>query len=156
MIFHGYTGRYERQGIFNREEVLPYIGSEREFNGDVLNLESSRYHLIKLSQTCVTCGIEGLYFAKERSIKRHTKFLSGGIKVVTFSLPRRKGEFPSWHLNLYALREDGTEVMMTKDHIVPASRGGPDKMWNFQMMCFLCNGRKGCTIPLAMSTYAGA
>lgn len=158
MIFYGMTGRYERDGIFNLEEVLPYIGGEREFNGDVLKLISSRYKLMKKSLVCVSCGIEGLYFAKERCVKRHTQYIKGGhgAKIVTFTVANRNGEVPSWHLNLYAMREDGREVMMTKDHIIPKSKGGRNEDWNYQMLCMPCNCKKGCVIPLAMSTYAGA
>ena len=43
------------------------------------------------------------------------------------------------HFNLYA--EDGT--LMTKDHIIPASKGGQDKVQNMQTMCCSCNVAKG-------------
>lgn len=32
---------------------------------------------------------------------------------------------------------------MTKDHIVPKSKGGPDKIENYQTMCTECNCIKG-------------
>lgn len=159
MIFHGMTGRYERNGIFDLEAVLPYIGEgTHEFNGDLLSLDSHRLLLFKQNIVCVTCGLEGLYFAKERCVKRNTHYIKGGhgLKIVTFSLKERNGELPNWHLNLYGMREDGREVMITKDHIMPRSKGGQDVMWNYQTMCQWCNSRKGCKIPLAMSTYAGA
>lgn len=34
-------------------------------------------------------------------------------------------------------------VFMTKDHIVPTSKGGADKMCNLQPMCSICNTIKG-------------
>jgi 5-methylcytosine-specific restriction endonuclease McrA len=43
------------------------------------------------------------------------------------------------HFNLFA--QDG--ALMTKDHIVPVSKGGPDHVDNLQTMCRPCNGRKG-------------
>lgn len=43
------------------------------------------------------------------------------------------------HFNLYA--DDGT--LITKDHIIPASKGGLDKVSNMQTMCTVCNGAKG-------------
>lgn len=46
------------------------------------------------------------------------------------------------HLNLYCA--DG--VMMTKDHIVPRSKGGADVLSNFQPMCSRCNESKGDTL----------
>lgn len=62
----------------------------------------------------------------------------------------RKNEPP--HLNLYHVGEEIAEwknlskdglVMMTKDHIVPRSRGGATKLENLQTMCSICNGKKG-------------
>lgn len=66
----------------------------------------------------------------------------------------RKNEPP--HLNLYyvgdgeveghkKLSKDGL-VMMTKDHIIPKSAGGPTTLENLQTMCAICNGKKGDSI----------
>lgn len=38
-------------------------------------------------------------------------------------------------------------VMMTKDHIVPRSKGGPTNWNNLQVMCSICNGEKGNSYP---------
>ena len=63
---------------------------------------------------------DGKYFAKERNpnVKR-------------------------FHLNLYAIDQDGNEIMMTKDHIIPVSKGGKDMLENYQTMCMKCNVAKG-------------
>ena len=69
---------------------------------------------------CVCCGKEGTHFklcGEEGTNRRH--------------------------FNLYA--DDGT--LITKDHIIPASKGGPDKVSNMQTMCTLCNGVKGNSHP---------
>jgi len=69
----------------------------------------------------VTCGLEGKFFATEKSHKRDH----------------------SYHLNLYAVREDGTEVLMTQDHIIALSLGGENTLTNLQTMCAPCNCKKG-------------
>jgi len=35
---------------------------------------------------------------------------------------------------------------MTKDHIIPSSKGGVNKLRNLQTMCVTCNVKKGNTI----------
>lgn len=47
------------------------------------------------------------------------------------------------HLDLYS--ED--DCLMTIDHIHPASKGGPNTIDNYQMMCRICNTNKGATVP---------
>ncbi|MCV0439840.1 MAG: HNH endonuclease [Hydrogenophaga sp.] len=88
-------------------------------------LNSRRYHVFcESGATCVECGLEGLYFARERS-------------------PGQKGKF---HFNLYGI-QNGTEVLFTRDHIQPLSKGGSNKLENQQTMCAFCNQRKGNKTP---------
>lgn len=57
------------------------------------------------------------------------------------------------HLNLYHVGEEECSewknlckdglVLMTKDHIIPRSLGGPTSLSNLQTMCAICNGKKG-------------
>ena len=115
----------ERDGIYNIDEVLPFVvsdkraeGSKRVYNGHEVKMWSLRYQTFKKSLTCVGCGITGKYFALER-IKDDVS--------------------PRFHFNLYAVTEDGTEVLITKDHIQPKSKGGKDHVSNVQTMCKVCN-----------------
>lgn len=75
---------------------------------------------------CVCCGKEGTHFklcGEEGTNRRH--------------------------FNLYA--DDGT--LITKDHIIPASKGGRDHVSNMQPMCTLCNGAKGNSNPDVQVEY---
>lgn len=38
--------------------------------------------------------------------------------------------------------ENGKEVLMTKDHIIPKSKGGANDISNYQTMCKRCNEAK--------------
>jgi hypothetical protein len=73
---------------------------------------------------CVECGIKGQFFAIEKDYKQ-------------------SGSGSNWHFNLYALTEEGKEVLMTRDHILPASKKGNNSIFNSQPMCAPCNTRKG-------------
>jgi 5-methylcytosine-specific restriction endonuclease McrA len=46
------------------------------------------------------------------------------------------------HLDLFGTNKQGTEVMLTIDHILPKSKGGADDISNYQTMCSPCNGKK--------------
>ena len=78
------------------------------------------YVLLKKSLVCVSCGLVGTHFWAEK-----------------------KENDISPHLNLYAINKDGHEVLMTRDHIIPKSKGGPDNLHNMQTMCCKCNQKKG-------------
>ena len=71
----------------------------------------------KKGSICVNCGVEGKFFALEQD-------KGGGI-----------------HLDLYGFI-DTEEVLITIDHIVPKSKGGVNKLINFQTMCKICNEMK--------------
>lgn len=121
---------YVRKEIYSVDDVFAHVPTERLreetfaiFDGDKISMGSQRYKLFKKSCVCVTCGFTGTYFAKERN----SQHPSNG----------------RYHFNLYGKREDGTEVMLTKDHIVPKSKGGPDDASNYQTMCEPCNKKKG-------------
>lgn len=119
---------YIRVGTFpidmilkNRTEVS---GHEKlNFNGHVAHMGSMRYRVFARSLSCVCCGIKGEFFALERS--------RGDLKKSPF------------HFNLYAIGHYGHEVLMTKDHIIPKSKGGSEEIENMQTMCTDCNRKKG-------------
>lgn len=119
---------YIRKETYPVAEVLkhikPHVPRQKnvvDFDGDPIELESQRYRLFhQKGTTCVDCGLVGEFFAKEKSDDpRITKY----------------------HLNLYGVR-DGKEVLFTKDHILPKSKGGKNHMKNYNPMCSTCNGLK--------------
>jgi hypothetical protein len=113
---------------FSPDEVFPHIatgenGNKKTYVVDgveyVVRMDSKRYHVFQDNPSCVCCGILG------------TKMI----------LDINPGDH-SPHFNLYA-EENGRFVLMTKDHILPKSRGGKDLLENFQTMCCCCNNLKG-------------
>lgn len=119
-----------RKSTYTVEETFEILGEDifnpedrykKEFDGDMIKANSQRYQLFKTkSCTCVRCGITGTFFAKEKRINDK-----------------------SYHLNLYGYDKNGNEVLMTKDHILPKSKGGEDILDNYQPMCEKCNTEKG-------------
>ena len=83
-----------------------------------------RLQLFKIKGTrCVRCGIE----AKEFNLQ---------------ICKRQNAKQP--HLGLWGKTKDGEYRMFTIDHIRPRSKGGPNRIWNYQVMCNVCNREKGC------------
>lgn len=121
-----------RFGIYTPEEVLPFVvpnkyhpNAYRYYDGRRVKMYSLRYQCFSSSGlTCVTCGLKAEYFVLEQN---HLGFEQGK---------------QSFHFNLYGKKED-IEVLFTKDHILPASKGGMDEVSNFQTMCEPCNKTKG-------------
>lgn len=110
------------------EEVLPHIIDEEkayhEFDSIKVRVCSKRLQLFKEKGVdCVSCGAKGVFFAIEHEYRR--KYC---------------------HLNLYAMDSEGDEVLMTKDHILPKSKGGSESLKNLQPMCKPCNELKSDTI----------
>lgn len=103
--------------LFEKDKRLTKV----DFDGDLIKGNSQRYQtFFTKGCKCVVCGIEGRYFAKERHLQDK-----------------------SYHLNLYAVDDNGDEILMTKDHIMPCSKGGINDISNYQTMCKICNEAKG-------------
>jgi hypothetical protein len=141
--------QYIRVGEYSIDEVLPYVVNtatmmklkkqklrpkhpefkavaEKDYDGHMVKMYSQRYQLFaSKGVVCVECGIEGKYFALERS---------------------RYQEGNRCHFNLYGINEAGEEVLITKDHIIPKSKGGKNHLNNYQVMCFECNVQKSDSI----------
>lgn len=126
------NGGLERKGTYSidcirdlTKELLfaePKTNPKIFLDGDLIKPNSQRYQtFFTKGCNCVVCGIKGSFFAKER--------IFGSNEV--------------YHLNLYAIDTNGNEVLMTKDHIIPKSKGGRNTIDNYQTMCCKCNFEKG-------------
>lgn len=89
------------------------------FDDESINMASDRYKVFRLNKTCVCCGIEGTIIAMEKDEKDI-----------------------SYHFNMYGIDSKGKEILFTKDHIIPKSKGGKNNISNYQTMCVVCNGKK--------------
>jgi 5-methylcytosine-specific restriction endonuclease McrA len=119
--------RYIRKGRkYTPNEILFHVislcGNRKrkiDFDGDMIKITSDRLVAFKRSLECAGCGIKGMFFVKERGYSQKT-----------------------FHFNLYAVKNCGEEVLMTKDHIVPKAKGGRNHPSNYQTMCRRCNEEK--------------
>ena len=111
-------GRFNLEDIFEPASLcLPRIELVGD-DGEVYRVkiwDSQRIKLFFKSSDCVFCSRKGSYFLLET---------------------HRPDQNP--HLNLYS--ED--DVLMTKDHIKPRSKGGKNEMSNYQTLCYECNQEK--------------
>lgn len=149
-IFPYEHGQYIRIAEYFIDDVLPYVvntatvlklkkagvkkkspawveAMERNYDGHMVKMTSQRYQLFASKGVrCVGCGITGQFFGLEKAINN---------------------DVDRYHFNLYGHASDGTEVLITKDHIVPKSRGGRNVLSNYQVMCYECNADKGDKLP---------
>lgn len=112
---------YRKRGITYKE----FVDSNRaEFHGHMVKMTALRFRTFRKHLDCVCCGTKASYFALE--------FRKG-----------KKFNDKTPHFNMYGINKNGNEVLMTKDHIIPKSKGGPDHIDNMQTMCTHCNRKKG-------------
>ena len=118
-------GKMERVMVVPVEDVLPFVvkdkrdeGAERNYGGHMVKMWSLRYQIFQKSLVCCNCGIKGEYFALEKP---------------------EADPGTRYHFNLYARLDSGAEVLITKDHVVPKSKGGTDSVNNMRTMCKVCN-----------------
>jgi hypothetical protein len=129
------TNNIDRAGTKPAKEILPLLETcdYMDFDGNRVKMRSHRYKCFsKSGLDCVVCGIEGSIFA----IEKHSNLNKS-----------KEAQKQTWyHFNLYGLSPEGEEVLMTKDHILPKSKGGKNSVDNYQTMCVHCNGAKGDTL----------
>ncbi len=111
------------------QEVLEYLTSDDKlFRGKYkIKKDSLRYKTFfkdENSLKCVSCGKVGNIFS------------------VT-EMYDDKSDLATYHFNLYHETDKGKLKLMTKDHIIPKSKGGKDHISNMQTMCKRCNVLKG-------------
>jgi len=108
---------------FPVDKTLRKLKTKKKYlliEGHRVKTYSQRYELFKKSLICVACGCVG----------------------IVMKLQKTDPESISAHFNLYTTED----ILMTKDHIVPKSRGGKNILSNYQTMCAECNEAKGNNI----------
>lgn len=126
---------YERLLMLSADDALTIILNDKlaekrpaVLDGHKYNPDSSRYILYReKGLQCAKCKIT----ANVAIFERHKNSNLSNLK-----------ENQKWHWNFY-YKSEGVELMMTRDHILPKSLGGSDKLSNCQPMCESCNRKKG-------------
>lgn len=112
---------------------------KRQWDGDLVGFTSLRLRVfLNKGVKCITCGLEGSFFAKERH---------ASVKGEAYRAKLSNPPAVSYHMNLYAITAEGHEMLMTHDHTIPSSRGGPNTLENTEPMCFKCNMTKSDKMP---------
>lgn len=115
---------------YHVDEILPLIGFNKGPHKFILpdgqsfrvSMGSQRLECFRRNIQCVWCGLEGDTFLLQ--------------------LPPHANR-P--HLNLFGR---SGHTLMTRDHIIPLSRGGPNHIDNVDTMCTKCNVKKDSLLPL--------
>lgn len=145
--------RYVRVAIFPIEDVLPYVFTREiryKLKENGYNYKSKEW--IDASRKKYPAVIDGVNHVVEVSMgsHRYQLFAAKGVKCVKcgtvgtyFALERGVNNNPDrFHFNLYGRDRAGYEIMITKDHVIPRSKGGRNKPTNYQPMCYKCNIKK--------------
>jgi 5-methylcytosine-specific restriction endonuclease McrA len=97
-------------------------------HGYSVSTKNPRYTLFRENNLCVECGVEGHWMPL----------------MTTDEDDRRKIA----HFHLFSNPPEGQKPLyMSKDHIWPRSKNGPDAQWNYQTMCQKCQLKKAAGYP---------
>lgn len=130
--------QYERLCVLSLEEGLSLIASgldEVMILGERVGVSSLRLQTFLFRGVHCNydhCQYSGQYFAVERS----------PIKRPKPANPEHAAKYGRYHLNLWAKKENGDELLFTHDHIIAQSLGGRNHIKNAQTMCFEHNMEK--------------
>ena len=127
-----YKIQYVRRGIFSPDIIFKNITTHKNrnkdviFNGRIVNMFSLRYKtFLRSGLTCHYCGLTASYFALEKFNNKQQR------------------DSKRFHFNLYGVdSKSGKEILFTKDHIKPKSKGGSNQLSNLQTLCVNCNNKK--------------
>jgi len=107
---------------FTVEEILNLIDPKNtdrtriKYKGFEFRISSLRLRTFKKHGVkCACCGKEGIIFRLQNS-----------------------GNSNFYHLGLWT----ADNIQMTKDHVIPKSKGGKDRLDNMQTLCQKCNNKK--------------
>ncbi len=142
---------------FPYEELLPFMhprGKKKltidTYYGSIkVTIRTPRLVRLARNPKCVQCRRVGkIWILEESNPPKYTLncFIEDckmcAAKHIKYSAYR-----PTPHLNLYHINKRGKLLLMTGDHIIPRSAGGPDKLENLQTMCHECNQFKSSLMP---------
>jgi len=116
-----------RQYSFDEiKELLTERTTRIKLDGLMVHINKTFRTFLKKGNTCVHCKRKGtLVIPTKDNIEK-----------------RKKGE-RAYHLKLYHIAKNGNLILMTKDHIIPASVSHNHTYSNLQTMCTECNAQKG-------------
>jgi len=119
---------YIRVGTLTPDEFFAIKEPSTVLFGHKVSMRSHRYTNFRVNGLeCKHCGIKGEIFILEKNYCNKNSNKA--------------------HFNLYGYDDYGNKIMLTKDHIMPKSKGGANHISNYQVLCSKCNSKKGAIIP---------
>ena len=123
--------------LYTNERVVATLGTERFMFRGGINAFSNCQSTIEIGSILLTKG----------KAKHHSSDHKFTPHLTNRALFRRDG-----YICMYC-GEQFTQVDLTRDHIIPMSRGGFDSWENTVTACYRCNNQKGNQTPEEWNKY---
>ena len=120
---------------YSIEEVFNYLNNTKIFSASKAHASKNTFHGLKVYAEFSAYQLWMKY-------KDNFRCVNCQRKAYCFLLKKHQQIKDVYFFQLYCIDQNKSLILMTKDHIIPKSKGGKNHIDNYQLYCSCCNKAK--------------